>query len=122
MANLASTYRNQGRWKEAEELQAKELKVCSRVLGEEHPDTLISMDNLASIWKDQGRDEEAIKLMTECIRLRMQVLGADHPSTRSSGGRLHNWNQGGLDIHYTLLRRYKYNKFSKVPAHIRRGL
>jgi hypothetical protein len=25
MANLASTYRNQGRWKEPEELQAQEL-------------------------------------------------------------------------------------------------
>jgi hypothetical protein len=43
MANLASMYRNQGRWKEAEELHAKELKVCKRLLGEEHPDTLINM-------------------------------------------------------------------------------
>ncbi|KAJ5007381.1 hypothetical protein K4K57_010796 [Colletotrichum sp. SAR 10_99] len=42
MANLASTFWNQGRWKEAEELQAKELSICSRVLREEHPDTLTS--------------------------------------------------------------------------------
>jgi hypothetical protein len=30
MANLASTYRNQGRWTEAEELQAIKLAICSR--------------------------------------------------------------------------------------------
>jgi hypothetical protein len=46
MGNLASTYRNQGRWKEAEELQAKELKICARLLGDEHPDTLTSVANL----------------------------------------------------------------------------
>ncbi|KAF1807874.1 hypothetical protein P152DRAFT_383950, partial [Eremomyces bilateralis CBS 781.70] len=50
MANLASTYRNQGRWKEAEELETS-----SRVLGAEHPDTLTSMANLASTYRKQGR-------------------------------------------------------------------
>ncbi len=60
------------------------------MLGEEHPDTLISMDNLASIWKAQDRDEEAVKPMTECARLGMQILGADHPSTLSSNGQLNS--------------------------------
>ncbi|KAF2875763.1 Tetratricopeptide repeat-domain-containing protein, partial [Massariosphaeria phaeospora] len=55
IGNLALTYRNQGRWKEAEELQAKELEICSRVLGEEHPSTLTSMANLASTYSNQGR-------------------------------------------------------------------
>ena len=49
MANLASTYRNQGRWAVAEELQATELEICLRVLGQEHPDTLTSKANLAFI-------------------------------------------------------------------------
>jgi Tetratricopeptide repeat len=55
MANLMSTYSNQGRWKEAEELQAQELEICSRVLGEEHPSTLCSLNNLASTYIDQCR-------------------------------------------------------------------
>ena len=38
MANLASTYRNQGRWKEAEELFVQVMETSSRVLGVEHPD------------------------------------------------------------------------------------
>jgi hypothetical protein len=49
MANLASMYRNYGRWKEAEELQVQELKLYSKVFGEEHPNTLISISNLAWI-------------------------------------------------------------------------
>jgi Tetratricopeptide repeat len=38
MANLASTYRNQGRWKEAKELEVQVIETRKRVLGEEHPD------------------------------------------------------------------------------------
>ncbi|KAK1974190.1 hypothetical protein LZ30DRAFT_570320, partial [Colletotrichum cereale] len=55
MANLASTYRNQGRWKEAEELFGRVMETSSRVLGDEHPDTLTSMGNLAHTWKSQNR-------------------------------------------------------------------
>ena len=91
MANLASTYRNQGRWKEAEELQAKEMETRKRVLGEEHPDTLTSMDNLALTWKEQGRGAEAIKLMEKCVQLRTLVIGADHPYTLSSSAALIGW-------------------------------
>ena len=51
MANLASTYWNQGRWKEAEELFVRVMETSLRVLGEEHPDTLTSMNNLAHTYK-----------------------------------------------------------------------
>jgi hypothetical protein len=47
MANLASTYRNQGRRKEAEELEVQVIETSLRVLREEHPDRLSSMANLA---------------------------------------------------------------------------
>ena len=62
MANLASTYRNQGRWKEAEELEMQVTETFKRVLGEEHPDTLTSVANLASTYRDQGRWKEAEEL------------------------------------------------------------
>ncbi|KAK2669726.1 P-loop containing nucleoside triphosphate hydrolase [Fusarium oxysporum f. sp. vasinfectum] len=57
MANLASTYWKQGRWKEAEELQVVVLELRKRTLGEEHPDTLASMVNLASTYRNQGAME-----------------------------------------------------------------
>jgi hypothetical protein len=50
MANLASTYGDQGRWKEAEELKVQVMETSLRVLGQEHPDTLINMNNLASTY------------------------------------------------------------------------
>ncbi|KAL4911981.1 hypothetical protein BDW62DRAFT_215383 [Aspergillus aurantiobrunneus] len=74
MNNLASTYRNQGRWKEAEEL----------VLGPEHPDTLASMNNLASTYQNQGQWKEAEELGVQVIETRKQVLGPEHPDTLTS--------------------------------------
>jgi hypothetical protein len=48
MANLASTYRNQGRWKEAEGIEVQVMEITKRVLGAEHPDTLGSSMSLNS--------------------------------------------------------------------------
>jgi hypothetical protein len=98
MGNLAMAYWNQGRWREAEELQAKEFEICQKVLGEEHPDTLTSMTNLAFIFKGQGRNEEAMALMKDCTRMRKQVLGPDHPFTTSSQDLLNEWGIGNLDL------------------------
>jgi hypothetical protein len=47
MVNLAGTYRNQGKWDEAMELQEKVLGLTKQILGERHPDTLAAMANLA---------------------------------------------------------------------------
>ena len=55
-----------------------------RILGEEHPDTLISMDNLASIYRDQGRLKEAENLEVQVMEVRKRVLGEDHPDTQTS--------------------------------------
>ena len=56
IANLASTFWNQGRWKEAEELFVQVMETSLRVLGEEHPSTLTSMANLAFTLKSQSCD------------------------------------------------------------------
>jgi Tetratricopeptide repeat len=47
MADLASTYWNQGLLKEAEDLEVQVLETERRVLGAEHPETLASMANMA---------------------------------------------------------------------------
>ena len=75
MANLASTYSNQGRWKEAEELEVQVMETFKRVLGEEHPDTLTSMANLAlTVW-NQGRWKEAEELGVQVMETRKRELG-----------------------------------------------
>ncbi|KAF1358620.1 hypothetical protein EJ07DRAFT_122642, partial [Lizonia empirigonia] len=47
MNNLSVTYKHQGRWKEAEELDVEVLETRKTKLGADHPPTLISMNNLA---------------------------------------------------------------------------
>jgi hypothetical protein len=98
MANLASTYWNQGRWEEAEELEVQVMESRKTKLGADHPDTLTSMANLAITWKAQSRDEAAMKLMTECVRLRALKIGADHPDTISSRQTLNTWQLESADI------------------------
>ncbi|KAF4615876.1 hypothetical protein G7Y89_g15240 [Cudoniella acicularis] len=48
MANLASTYRNQGRWDEAEELEVQVMETRKTKLGADHP------DKFAFTWKGHG--------------------------------------------------------------------
>ena len=54
MANLASTYWNQGRREEAEELNVQVIETRKKVLGLEHPFMLTSIANLAHTWKSQS--------------------------------------------------------------------
>jgi Tetratricopeptide repeat len=51
MANLASTWWQQGRSSEAEKLQVDALELQKKVLGEKHPDTITVMDNLSVMQK-----------------------------------------------------------------------
>jgi hypothetical protein len=90
-ANLASTYRNQGRWKEAEELEVQVMETSARVPGWEHPSTLTSMNSLAFTLKGQGHKDKAISLMEKCFQLRKQVLGPQHPYIISSPEALNKW-------------------------------
>ena len=92
MGNLASTYRNQGRWEEAEKLEVQVMETRKTKLGADHPDTLTSMANLASTYRNQGRWEEAEKLYVQVMETRKTKLGADHPSTLTEHG------QPGVDV------------------------
>ncbi|KAF3390020.1 hypothetical protein DPV78_011688 [Talaromyces pinophilus] len=62
MNSLASTYRNQGRWNDAEKLQVQAVETFKTVLRAEHPNIIRSMANLASTYLNHGRWGEAEKL------------------------------------------------------------
>ncbi len=51
MANLASTYRHQGRWEAAEELEVQVMEMSKKKLGLDHPSTLLSFSRFSS-WID----------------------------------------------------------------------
>jgi hypothetical protein len=79
MVNLASTYRNQGRWDAAEELDVQVMETRKKKLGADHPSMLTSMANLASTFWNQNRwdaaEELDLQVMETC------QTGAGHPST-----------------------------------------
>jgi lipopolysaccharide biosynthesis regulator YciM len=62
MAQLASTYRNQGWSDAAEELEVQLKEMRKKKIGEGHLDTLIGMNNLAFTWEGQVRCAEAVSL------------------------------------------------------------
>ena len=81
MSNLATTYINQARWKEAEELVLQVVQSRKQTLGEEHPDTLHSMYLLSAVLFGQGRQEEDEALNRQLLEIRTRVQGLDHPDT-----------------------------------------
>lgn len=52
MSNLAATYQDQDRLKEAESLHLQVREIRRKVLGPQHPSTLITMANLATTYYD----------------------------------------------------------------------
>ena len=79
MANLASTYMNQGRWDEAEKLEVDVMNSRKVKLGSDHPHTLTSMGNLAFTYWSQRRLDEACSLLFHAVQAMQQVTGSQHP-------------------------------------------
>ncbi|PVH69079.1 hypothetical protein DL98DRAFT_474178 [Cadophora sp. DSE1049] len=99
MAQLSSTYRNQGWSDAAEELEVQLREMRKKKLGEVHLDTLIGMNNLAFTWEGQDRCAEAVSLIfDECVQSRKRVLGLDHPHALSFCTSLATWKAGQEDI------------------------
>ena len=57
----------QGKLAEAETVARQALEIKRRVLGEEHPSTLIAKDNLVDFLRVQGKSKEVRSLVTELI-------------------------------------------------------
>ncbi|KAJ4857793.1 tetratricopeptide repeat domain-containing protein [Trichoderma breve] len=85
---LVWIYRDQGRYKEAEELQIKGLSFHQKLYGEKERCTIDAMAELASIYADQKRYDEAKKLKIKTLALYSEVLGERHPATVDAMGSL----------------------------------
>ncbi|KAE8135747.1 hypothetical protein BDV38DRAFT_294460 [Aspergillus pseudotamarii] len=72
------------RWKEAEDLELRVIKLRKRVLRSDHPDTVTAMNNMAIIYGGQDRWTEAEELGAQVIEARKTILGEEHPDTLAS--------------------------------------
>ena len=93
---IAQIYYENGHLKDAEALKAMAMKKRKQILGDDHPDTLTSMDYLAGTYEQQGCWGEAEELYLVVVEKRKLVLGDDHSDTLESMGYLAGtyWSQG----------------------------
>ncbi|CAE6519771.1 unnamed protein product [Rhizoctonia solani] len=75
---------DRGWWAKAELLNTRTLEIAQQVLGNDHPNTLNSMDKLACVYYELGRFEEARALISQVLDMRKQVLGEYHIDTLES--------------------------------------
>ena len=81
---LAILLKDQGKLSEAEPLYREALAGRRKALGDDHPDTLGSVNNFACLLQDQGKLSEAEPLYRKALAGRRKALGDDHPDTLTS--------------------------------------
>ncbi|GGZ60631.1 tetratricopeptide repeat protein [Streptomyces inusitatus] len=86
--NLATSYRQVGRFEEAIRIAEQVVIDCERILGPEHPHTLSFRNSLAASYKQAGRTQEAIRLQEQVAIDRERILGPEHPATLTACGNL----------------------------------
>ena len=78
LASLGVALRRNGRYDDAERVQRAVLAERRATLGDEHPQTVESMNNLGAALTDNGKHAEAETVLREALRVR------DDPGTRSN--------------------------------------
>ena len=66
----------------------KSLKVQEKLLGQEHTDTLNSINGLGRVYMSQEKFDEAAKMFLRSLDTKKRTLGKHHPSTLSTAHRL----------------------------------
>ena len=96
LSKCAGALISDGRYDEAARYYEEAVREETRLLGAEHPSTLVSMVNLARTYRNQGQWKEAEKLNVQVIETSTILLGAEHPDTLTSMDNLAStfWNQG----------------------------
>ena len=96
VAQLQLVYVEAGSWRKAEELQVQLMQKSKQLLGDEHPESLITMGYLAATYREQGHWKEAEMLQVQVMEKTKQLLGDKHPDTLNCMANLAatHWKQG----------------------------
>jgi tetratricopeptide (TPR) repeat protein len=93
----------------------KKLRGCTdrrwvkrEALGQDHPDTLASMNSLATVLDSQRKYKEAEETYRETVELREKVLGKEHQSTLGSMN----------NLALALQRQDKYNEAEEIHRRV----
>ena len=106
LQTVATTLRTLGLDQQALKPQEQALAIRQRELGDEHPETLLSLSSMGALRQDEGLYEEAESLIRKALEAQRRTLGNESPETLSTikllGLTLHN--QGELAEAEPLLR------------------
>jgi len=106
LQTVADTLLELGLLERALEPQEQALEIRRRELGDEHQETLLSINNLGYLLQDHGKLDEAEPFYREALRTSRRTLGDEHQDTLNSisnlGSLLHE--QGAHDEAEILLR------------------
>ena len=81
MHTIGNVYASLGLYKKAMPILEKALEMRRRILGEDHVDTIESMEDLAFWDQFEGRSSDAEKLYIRILDARRRILGEDHQDT-----------------------------------------
>src|SRR5262249_58647472 len=76
---MAKVYISLGLYSRASALAQQSMEIRQRVLGPEHPDTLISMDDLAGALMEGGHYAEAVGAVRQELAIEPRGVGSDEP-------------------------------------------
>ena len=82
--NLASLYKSQGRYADAEPLYERALAIREKSLGPDHPAVGTTLNNLAGLYQSQRRYGDAELLYRRSLAIWEKALGPDHPDVGRS--------------------------------------
>jgi hypothetical protein len=86
MGCLAFVLGSQGKYEEAEGMHRLTLALKEKVLGPEHPSTLMSMSNLAGVLANQGKHEEANEMRRRAPELYEKKGVSTHADEHENSG------------------------------------
>jgi serine/threonine protein kinase len=85
---LANRYRELGLYEASHSLQERVLTSRRKLLGDDHRDTLDSMQAMGQLLLQMGKLKEAEQADRELLERRRRVLGDDHPDTLAAMGQI----------------------------------
>lgn len=78
---IGNAYLDMGLYSQALEQLERTVEIRRRALGDDHPDTLQSMNNLSVLYLHQGEASRAEPLFERILAVRRRLLGEENPDT-----------------------------------------
>ena len=85
---MASQYKNQGKYAEAEPLYKRSLAIHENAFGPDHPAVAISLNGLADLYGNQRKYAESEALFKRALTIYQKSLDPKHPEIATTLGNL----------------------------------